>query len=83
MRIAGLILATVLVALIWYTSRYWDLALWPREGLFGVEAIRPQGDLVTQWTQGSPLRPYNIVLWAIGWFLVLSFVQWLLEKVRR
>lgn len=64
-----------------YLSRFWWLELWPRDGLFGVEALRPQGDLVARWTRGTPLAPFELLLWACGAILALTGVQALIDRL--
>lgn len=76
MRHAGLLLLTFAVGVVLlYLSRFWFLDLWPRTGLFGIEEIRPGGDLVRRWLRGSPFAPFELILWAIGVFLVLTWIQ--------
>ncbi len=75
-----LLLVTALVALIlFYLSRFWFLRLWDRDGLFGNEALRPQGNLLTTWLRGTDFAPFELLLWAIGAFLVLSLLQKLFD----
>ncbi|MEM8786654.1 MAG: hypothetical protein AAGE76_00175 [Pseudomonadota bacterium] len=81
-RVLGVILAAALAALALYASRFWLWRLW--EGnLGGVELLRPQGGVVRQAARGTEAAPYDIVLWAIGAFLVLSLVQWVWGRVFR
>lgn len=82
-RILGLVIATVMGATLYYVSRFWDWSLWPREGLFGVEALRPQGGLVGRWLRGTDLTEYELLIWAIGAFVVLSLLQWLFDLFKR
>lgn len=74
-RILMLILVSCLAAVFFYLSRFWYLSLWERPGLFGAEALRPQGDLVSQWLRGTNAAPFELLIWALGCFAILSIVQ--------
>ncbi|KIC48375.1 hypothetical protein [Tateyamaria sp. ANG-S1] len=74
-RTLWLIFATLIGAILFYVSRFWDFRLWPRDGLFGIEALRPQGGLVGQWLRGTDLAPFELLIWAIGAFLILTLLQ--------
>ena len=74
-RILWLAIATTVAAVLFYISRFWDFRLWSRDGLFGIEALRPQGGLVGQWVRGTDLAPFELLIWAVGVFLVLTLLQ--------
>lgn len=74
-RIFWLIFTAALGAILLYLSRFWTFSLWPRGGLFGIEALRPQGDLVDQWLRGTDFAPFELMIWALGAFLVLTWLQ--------
>lgn len=75
------LLAIILVGLfLFYISRFWDFRLWDREGLFGIEMLRPQGGLLAVWLRGTPLAPYELLVWAVGSVLILTGVQKLFDK---
>ncbi|APX11875.1 hypothetical protein [Tateyamaria omphalii] len=74
-RALWLAIATLTAAILFYVSRFWDFRLWPRDGLFGIEALRPQGGLVAQWLRGTDLAPFELLIWAIGAFLILTLLQ--------
>lgn len=80
-RIALTGITLLLGAVLLYLSRFWWLGLWPREGLLGIAALRPQGGLVAQWTRGTPLAPFELLLWAVGAVLVLTWTQWLIDRL--
>ena len=69
----------LLAAILLYLSRFWIFSWWGRDGLFGIEALRPQGDLVSRWLRGTDFRPFELVLWVIGGFLILTWVQKLVD----
>lgn len=74
-RAIWLVLVGVLALIFWYVSRYWPWRLWDRDGLFGFEALRPQGGLLGVWLRGTPLQPFELLIWAVGVFLVLTLLQ--------
>lgn len=78
-RVIWLLVTGAIALVLFYVSRFWDLSLWPRSGLFGIEALRPQGGLVGQWLRGTGLAPFELLIWAIGAFLVLSGAQKLFD----
>ncbi|WP_299777356.1 hypothetical protein [uncultured Roseobacter sp.] len=74
-RILMLILIGCLAAIFFYLSRFWYLSLWDRPGLFGLEVLRPQGGLVGQWLRGTNAAPFELLIWALGCFAILSLAQ--------
>lgn len=86
----GLVLTGALAAIALYASRFWTPRLWGRDGLFGAEWLRPDGELLRQqWNQllrGSgfgELNAFDILLWALAIFTVLSLLQWVWSKLAR
>ena len=79
----GHVLKLVLVALIGaaliYVSRFWGFALWGLEGLFGIQELRPQGDLLARWLRGTDFRPFDLIIWVVAGFLILTWVQKLFD----
>lgn len=73
-----LVIASVALIL-FYISRFWDFRLWGREGLLGLEILRPQGGLLAVWLRGTPLASYELLVWAVGSFLILTGVQKLFD----
>lgn len=80
-KILFLLLSAVLAVILFYISRFWFLSLWPRSGLFGIEALRPQGGLLGRWLRGTELAPFELILWAILCFLVLTWAQKLYDRL--
>ena len=74
-RIVWLAIAAATFAILYYVSRFWTFRLWPRDGLFGVEWLRPQGGQVSQWLRGTDFAPFELLIWAIGAFLLLTVLQ--------
>lgn len=81
-RRIALLTATGCVAFgLFYVSRFWDFQLWDRPGLFGWSELPPQGGLVARWLQGTAAAPFEVLIWAIGVFLVLTVVQNLFDRI--
>lgn len=58
-----------------YISRFWSFRLWGREGLFGIEELRPQGGLLARWLRGTEFAEFELVIWVVMLFLVLTVLQ--------
>mmetsp|Transcript_24127 Transcript_24127/g.44858 ORF Transcript_24127/g.44858 Transcript_24127/m.44858 type:complete len:88 (+) Transcript_24127:8047-8310(+) len=80
-RIVWLAVATLVAAILFYLSRFWSFSLWPRSGLFGIEQLRPQGGLVGRWLRGTDFAPFELLIWAIGAFLLLTVLQKLYDRM--
>ena len=74
-RLIWMVIAIAVAVILYYLSRFWTFSLWPRSGLFGIEELRPQGSLVGQWVRGTDFAPFELLIWAIGAFLILTLLQ--------
>jgi hypothetical protein len=74
-RAVWLLVAAFLAAVMLYLSQFWFLSLWSGPGLFGLRALPPGGDLVARWLRGTQAGPYDLLVWAIGCFALLTLVQ--------
>ena len=81
-RIFGLILAILLAIVFLYISRFWIFDFWGREGLFGVEYLRPGGDLLRRELRGTFFAPYDLLVWVAGGFIILSMLDNIWSRVR-
>ena len=82
-RVIGVLIAILLAVVIAYASRYWIFDLWGREGLAGLQSLPPQGELIRRWTGGTIWSPFDIVLWGVGAFLLLTFVQAIRDRIKQ
>ena len=82
-RIIWLSIITLVGLILLYLSRFWFVSLWPRSGLFGVETLRPQGDLIAAWLRGTDLAPFELLIWAVGVFLILTLLQKLYDRLNQ
>lgn len=80
-RTITMAVVALIAAIMFYLSRFWFLSLWPRSGLFGVEELRPQGGLLGRWLRGTDAAPFELIIWAIGCFLVLTYAQKLYDRL--
>ncbi len=80
-RTIWLSIITFVGVILLYLSRFWFLSLWPRSGLFGVEELRPQGGLLATWLRGTDFAPFELLIWAVGVFLVLTMMQKLFDRL--
>lgn len=74
-RVLGMSLALIIGAVLLYLSPFWPFDLWDREGLFGIQDLRPGGDLLSRWLRGTMLAPFDVLIWVVGVFLILTWVQ--------
>ena len=84
----GLALAALIAAVATYVSRFWTWRFWDKDGLFGVELLRRDGDLLRRNLRDvfnpagvGELNALDIVIWGLLIFLVLSLLQWLWSKL--
>lgn len=80
-RIFWLVLVAGVGVVMLYLSRFWIWSLWPREGLFGFAELRPQGGLLATWLRGTEFAPFELLLWAVGVFLILTLLQKLYDRL--
>ena len=74
-RLITLAVVALLATVLFYLSRFWYLSLWPRSGLFGNPELPPTGGLIRRWLRGTDAAPYELLIWAVGCFLVLTLAQ--------
>ena len=79
-RFLSLIVVLFFGTALFYISRFWDFRLWGRDGLLGFEALRPQGGLLAVWLRGTPLAPYELVVWGVLCVIVLTLLERFLSR---
>ncbi len=82
-RVISLFIVTLVAVILFYISRFWYLALWPRSGLLGIEQLPPQGGLLAQWLRQTDLAPFELLIWAVAGFLILTYLQKLFDRFKR
>lgn len=80
-HIGKLAIVLLIGAALIYVSRFWAFSLWGRDGLFGVSELRPQGNLMAQWLRGTDFRPFDLIIWVVAGFLILTWTQKLFDKI--
>ncbi len=78
-RIVFLAIVALTTAIFYYLSRFWDFRLWGRDGLFGVMELRPQGGLLARWLRGTDFAPFELLIWVVAIFLILTWLQKLFD----
>ena len=74
-----LLLVALLGLIMLYLSRFWVFELWSRPGLFGLSELRPNGGLLARWLRGTPFAPFELLIWAAGVFLILTYLQKIID----
>jgi len=79
-KLIGLSVISLVSLVIFYLSRFWIFKWWSRKGLFEIDSIKPSGGLLGHWLAGTPFQPFELLIWAGGVFLLLTFLQKLFQK---
>ncbi len=66
-----------------YISRFWLFSLWDRPGLFDIKALPPQGGLLRSWLRGTDFVPFELMIWAICGFLILTALEKIFDWFKR
>lgn len=82
-RILILVIVAIVTLVLFYLSRFWIFDLWSREGLFGLRDLRPQGGLLGRWLRGTPLAPFELMIWACGVFMILTWLENLVARLKK
>lgn len=80
-RLISLIIVAFIGFVLFYVSRFWAFNLWDRPGLFGWKELTPNGGLIARWVRGTEFAPFELLIWAIGVFLVLTLLQKMFDKL--
>lgn len=80
-RVVLLFVMLLIGVVMLYLSRFWWLDLWPRSGLFGWDELRPDGRLLGRWLRGTDFAPFELLIWAVGVFLILTYVQKFIDLI--
>ncbi|MBE1284380.1 MAG: hypothetical protein GJ676_13795 [Rhodobacteraceae bacterium] len=80
-RVFWMTLTVLVAAVLIYLSRFWAFDLWGREGLFGLRELRPQGGLLARWLRGTVFAPFELIIWVVGVFLILTGLEKLYDRI--
>ena len=78
-----ILLVLVTATILLYLSRFWPFELWARNSVLEQWGLRRGGGLLRFWLRGTPFATLELVIWASGSFLVLSFVESLCQRIAR
>lgn len=80
----GLALTALFAGVLLYASRFWIWRLWEKEGLFGLNYLRRDGDQLRGYLRDlskslgiGEINALDILAWGLLIFLALSLLQWL------
>ncbi len=79
-RALALVAVLLLALVLCYVSRFW-IPVWGRPGLFGLEWLPPRGGQLAMWLRGTPLAPFELLIWALMVFGVLSAAQAVINRI--
>ncbi len=74
-RIFWLMVTLIVAVILLYLSRFWIFDLWGRQGLFGIQDIRPQRGLLARWLRGTQFAPFELIIWVVSFFLILTGLE--------
>lgn len=74
-RIIWMTVTVIVAVVLLYLSRFWVFEFWSRDGLLGVKELRPQGGLLARWLRGTEAAPFELLIWVLGGFLILTGLQ--------
>lgn len=80
-RFALLVVTTFVALVLFYISRFWPFQLWSREGLFGIGELRPTGGLLARWLRGTDFAAFELIIWIVAVFLILTLLQKLFDRL--
>ncbi len=81
-KLLSLIIVAFAGFVLLYISRFWLFSLWERPGLFDLKSLPPQGGLLRSWLRGTDLVPFELMIWAIGGFLVLTGLEKIFDYLK-
>ncbi len=82
-RIIWMSITAIAALVLFYLSRFWIFSFWSREGLFGVSELRPQGGLLARWLRGTDFAPFELLIWVVGFFVILTWLEKAYGKINQ
>ena len=76
----GALLFLLLALALAYVSRFWPFRLWGPGPLLGV--LPPGGDLWSSWMRMLGLGAYDLILWGVFAFMLLTGAERLWSRFR-
>ena len=78
-RAMGIVLVVSVALVLLYISRFWPVELWGRPSVLAQIGLRPGGGLLLQWLRGTPFSQFELLIWAIHTFAVLTLTERVLK----
>jgi len=83
MRTACAVVLVLCVAVVlFYLSRFWPFDLWTRQSWLAQVGLRPQGGLLQLWLRGTGFAQFELIIWGVASFLILSITEKLVQLIR-
>ena len=83
-RVTGILIAILLTLIFLYLSRFWIWqAPWGNDGLFGIKALSPRGNVLRQLIPIKSLAVFDILIWFAVVIFTLSGLQWLKTRIAK
>lgn len=80
-RVFKIVVIIIAAILLLYISRFWPVELWPRRGALADLGLRAQGGMLAYWLRGTPLAPFELVIWVVLTFTVLTGLDRLFTRL--
>lgn len=90
-RALGLLVMAVLSVILLYASPWWPwreiclggepAILCARDGVFGVGALHPRGDVIARWLRGTAFSEAALLVWVVAAALTLTGAQMLWDRL--
>jgi len=74
-RILAILIICLAAIVLLYMSRFWPIELWSRRSFLGELGLRPNGGMLGHWLRGTSLAQFDILIWGVISFLVLSLLD--------
>ena len=82
-HIISLSIVAFISLILFYASRFWIFSWWDRPGLFELKQLPPQGGVLQRWLRGTDFSPYELIIWVIACFLILTFLEKIFDKFKK
>lgn len=81
-KLISLLIVAATGFILLYISRFWLFTFWDRPGLLDIKALPPQGGLLRSWLRGTDLVPFELMIWAITGFLILTGLEKIFDRFK-
>lgn len=79
--IACAVIVLFVGACLLYLSQFWPYQLWTRQSWLGQIGLRPAGDMLRIWLNGTPLMEFSLLVWLCISFAALTLTEKLCRLV--